>query len=790
MADDSPDVFSDLSAFQTVPFQQPMQPPQAPFTSHQPSEAQQIFGGQMIPQPQTPQQQAAAIPKPPTIPGMAQPGTAAVPAKAAVAAPAADPTAGLTPGTPEFDRANKAAWAAERARQGPAFGASGLGTGELAPGIPPGGIGLDTSPKQVPESVAFGTGAKGNSGIVGQYESGDNPAAMNPVNDAQHTASGLYMITNSRWGEFGPQAGINVRQFPSAISTMKAGEDAARQMQRRVAGAIYQKLGWEPWVRTNPRIRDAVGYTGPMDPSVSDTGGAGGVGGRAAELEQQTAEMAAQVPGDIQRYEQTAQDVYAEQQRIANEADRELKLQVQQFSYYKRLQSEAAAREAAALRSDDEKMQDWARQTPTRQAVYAATMHTVPLVSLLLAIGGAATGLHGTAMLGALRGLVDGVNEGREQAFGDAMDRWKTTYAAYKDHFANTMLMYDRLRDSYKDLADGEMRAADLTLKIMNDQMTAQQLRITSAKGSLDARVKTVDSLAKAAKAFADIELNYGLSNWTEADLKYQTVVSMFDPNWSRNMGRGAAGRALVMEIKRRQVEMAMQLGISPGMLTSIPARIKAYTGALTRHTFALAQLHQYMHGFKAQRQIVERYLRGGTAGNAGEYWNQWLQYLRTKVVGNPDVIAFNDAITGYAREHGKIITGAVGSTSELSVRAQDTADRLINPNMNPASITSAMNEMENEAVEAENSADDTQDALTNALINPLPGSGLPFESSVPPNVNPFRGGEATEPGQIEDGNVYVGPPLLGKSAKDKAAIKSDPKNWVPYTTTKMQSVE
>lgn len=792
MATDDPLDLSDLSVFAPKPFQPPMQPPQAPFTSKQPSEAQQIFGGQMVPgqvtqAPQTPQQQAAAMPKPPTIPGVTQPGAAATPAAARVSKPAGDPTAGLQPGTPEFDRANKAAWAQEQARQG--GGADGF-AGELAPGVPPGGIGLDTSPKQVPEMVAFGTGAKGNSGIVGQNESSDNPAALNPEYDpdgSKHgdgiprSASGLYGITDQNWRTYGPQAGINVQQFPSAISTMKAGEELARNMQRRVAGRMYQKLGWEPWVHTNPKIAQAVGYTGQTAP----TGGMGmGGGGRAAELEGQTAEMAAGIPGDIRRYEQTAQDVYAEQERIANEADQELQLQKQQFQYYKRVQAETAAREAAALKSDDEKMQEWARNTPTRQAVYAATMHTMPLVSLLLAIGGAATGLHGMAMLGALRGLVDGVNEGNEDNFKTAMDRWKETYLAYKDHFNNTMQVYDKLVDSYKDRADGEMKAADLTLKIMNDQMNAQQLRITSAKGGLDARVKTVEALAKAAKAFSDIELNYGLSQWSPKELDYLAVQSMLDRNWQSNMGRGPQGRALVMEIAKRRTDMAIKWGISPGQLVSMQGFQKAYTAALQRHTFALAQLHQYMSTFKAQRDIVKQYLSSAVAGTGGEKINAFWQYVRKGIVGNPQVVAFYNAVTGLSREHGKIITGAAGSTAELSVAAQHTASTLINENMNAVSILTAMDEMTKEVDEAENAADDTQNQMAYALQNILP-TGMPFSNMVPNNVNPFQQGIATEPGQIEDGNVWTGPSLTGMTASQKAKLKADPKNWAPYTTEK-----
>lgn len=65
------------------------------------------------------------------------------------------------------------------------------------------------------------------------------------------TAQGYFQITNTTWGEFAPQAGVDLGQYPNAMS-------APYEVQRKVARTIATTSGVQHWTDYNKALRAAV----------------------------------------------------------------------------------------------------------------------------------------------------------------------------------------------------------------------------------------------------------------------------------------------------------------------------------------------------------------------------------------------------------------------------------------------------------------------------------------------------------------------------------------------------
>jgi hypothetical protein len=92
--------------------------------------------------------------------------------------------------------------------------------------------------------------------IISQYESSNSnvPNQMGPNGTPLSTASGYYQIINGTWQQFAPQVGVDLNQYPTAMSAPQA-------VQAQVAGAIYNAQGFSPW-SSNTQLMNAVANYG------------------------------------------------------------------------------------------------------------------------------------------------------------------------------------------------------------------------------------------------------------------------------------------------------------------------------------------------------------------------------------------------------------------------------------------------------------------------------------------------------------------------------------------------
>lgn len=87
--------------------------------------------------------------------------------------------------------------------------------------------------------------------LVSHYESG-NRNIPNYRYDPTHTAGGYFQITDTNWRSYAPHVGIDLNQYPTAISADYAA-------QRAVFDRMYAEQGFSPWLQFNPRLAEALG---------------------------------------------------------------------------------------------------------------------------------------------------------------------------------------------------------------------------------------------------------------------------------------------------------------------------------------------------------------------------------------------------------------------------------------------------------------------------------------------------------------------------------------------------
>jgi hypothetical protein len=96
--------------------------------------------------------------------------------------------------------------------------------------------------------------------IISQYESSNSnvPNQMGPNGTPLSTASGYYQIINGTWQQFAPQVGVDLNQYPTAMS-------APQSVQTQVAGAIYNAQGFSPWSSNTNLMNAVANYGSPSD---------------------------------------------------------------------------------------------------------------------------------------------------------------------------------------------------------------------------------------------------------------------------------------------------------------------------------------------------------------------------------------------------------------------------------------------------------------------------------------------------------------------------------------------
>ena len=112
---------------------------------------------------------------------------------------------------------------------------------------------------------------------------------------------------------------------------------------------------------------------------------------------------------------------------------------------------------------------------PTPPAPDANPLTRMAPLLFLAAFGGKLTKLDANAMLGATQGTIDGFLKGDQQKFANATKQYDQAYQQYQDRRAQQKDIYDTMRQSYKDMLDGDIRALQAAHEMTGDAISADQ---------------------------------------------------------------------------------------------------------------------------------------------------------------------------------------------------------------------------------------------------------------------------------------------------------------------------
>jgi len=174
---------------------------------------------------------------------------------------------------------------------------------------------------------------------------------------------------------------------------------------------------------------------------------------------------------------------------------------------YSNKEADAAEDYARDLGTADPKMQQWIDSQPTKQAAYATAMHMAPVLSMLVALGGAKTRLTGGNMLAATTGIVQGLNNAADSNYQASYDKWMAGYKELKDQQDRLTKAHELMLDAYKGCADAYQKAAEAARRQTGDLLDDKQKKLAEKVNLFDAQQKSFDQLTRTALALQELNI-------------------------------------------------------------------------------------------------------------------------------------------------------------------------------------------------------------------------------------------------------------------------------------------
>jgi hypothetical protein len=234
--------------------------------------------------------------------------------------------------------------------------------------------------------------------------------------------------------------------------------------------------------------------------------------------------------------------------------------------------------------SQSQQMKQWVDATPTRQAAYATTMHTAPILAVLTALGGRMTRLNGMQMLSATTGIVQGMNEASEKKYTDAYNAWMAGYQKMKDQHSELMKAHELMLQSYAGRADAYQKAAEAARRQTGDLLDDKQHKVS----------QTIDSFKAQSEAIRRLDLSKeALEGLHERQLKEIDQVKHWNAVEQRTVGGDPRTKALVASAKQKFTNAKAQYDEAMKYRGQINSNLSMTDQAKTA---ALAQVDAHMN--------------------------------------------------------------------------------------------------------------------------------------------------------------------------------------------------
>lgn len=259
--------------------------------------------------------------------------------------------------------------------------------------------------------------------------------------------------------------------------------------------------------------------------------------------------------------------------------------QAVQYSEQEATETESMAREEPA---QDQKLQEYLKHTPTRQASYATVMHTAPVLAILTALGGKLTKLSGQNMLAATSGIVSGMNAGAEKQYEDAYNAWMQGYQKLKEHQTALMHQHQLMLQAYKGRADAYQKAGEAARRQTGDLLDEKQAAAAGRINTFKAQAQAVNQLDRTKFALEQLHERNRHDLQMEAHWKdlEKRASAKGDPAVTQALKteheNWANAKAQIDEFMKQRGQVNANLNMSEDVKAQMLARIDENVGALT----------------------------------------------------------------------------------------------------------------------------------------------------------------------------------------------------------------
>ena len=347
-----------------------------------------------------------------------------------------------------------------------------------------------------------------------------------------------------------------------------------------------------------------------------------------------------------------------------------------------------------------------------------------------------------TAALNNMSGMMKGVQEGNQANFEHSYKEWEGNFKQAEAKYKDELSAYQKILGDMNKSIDQKMREIRtvaqrydnrLVMSSINSENPNDLLKLTTAiERQSEGMTRLAQSWSKIAeKNKPEAELPAGFTPSTIDYYARQTLAG--DQSWRTGLSRSKIGASVIAAVDRRIPELAGENNISPEEASTVKDIRHSISHALTQRQQFVSSGNQFVSNFKKQADLVEKYLKPGTAGEIPAL-NKWIQAGRKSLQGDTDVTNLDVAIRGLAREHQRIVTG-VTSNAQLHASAQATADELLNRAMTADQIRNTLVVMREEAENALSSGKDEVATLQESLkhIGVAGKSGSTTSTVAPP---------------------------------------------------------
>jgi hypothetical protein len=257
--------------------------------------------------------------------------------------------------------------------------------------------------------------------------------------------------------------------------------------------------------------------------------------------------------------------------------------QAVQYSEQEATETESMARDEPA---QDQKLQNYLKSTPTRQASYATVMHTAPVLAILTALGGKITKLSGQNMLAATSGIVSGMNAASEKQYEDAYNAWMQGYQKLKEHQTALMHQHQLMLQAYKGRADAYQKASEAARRQTGDLLDEKQQAAAGRINTFKAQSQAVAQLDRTKYAMEqlhernrhDLQME---SHWKDLEKKAQGKDPAITQALKTEHENWGNAKAQVDEYMKQRGQVNSNLNLSEDVKAQMLGRIDESVSAL-----------------------------------------------------------------------------------------------------------------------------------------------------------------------------------------------------------------